>query len=81
MSPTLEQCGCATCTWWRTRDKGCLVAPSVSVRMVVGFQLLLQIADFLLYFLDLLFECFDPLVIVWMMVTVLCLGHLSSLKS
>jgi hypothetical protein len=57
------------------------VASSVSVRMVVGFQLLFHITEFFLQFLDLFFECFDPLIVIWMMVTLLCFSHVASSES
>jgi len=46
----------------------------MSVRMVVCLHLVLKILQFFLQFLDLIFERFDALVIVGMVVTVL-LGH------
>jgi hypothetical protein len=51
------------------------------VRMIVSFHLVLQILHFLLQLLKLVFQRLDPLVIIGMMVTVLCLGHSSSLNA
>jgi len=51
------------------------------VRMVVSFHLVLQILHFLLQFLDLIFERLDPLVVIGVVVSVLCLGHVSSLNA
>jgi deazaflavin-dependent oxidoreductase (nitroreductase family) len=48
MSPTLEQCGCATCTWWRTRDRFTLLRFLSEYAGGRGFPTFLQIADFLL---------------------------------
>ena len=50
------------------------------VRMVVCPHLVLKILQFFLHFLDLIFERFDPLVIIGMVVSAL-VGHGPSLAS